>query len=120
MQQQLARTSLRVTELAGRRIGADVDALQRRLAILDAHVGVAQVGFMRAQRLDLGADQRETGLEGFLDKEIVARLLVVDDEFESVILRARGLSLHLRHSMESNDARTRSETSKAKIKPIRR
>ena len=39
---------------------------------------------MRAQRFDLGAGQREAGLERFLDKEVVARLAIIDDQLEAV------------------------------------
>src|SRR5271166_3619394 len=91
MEQQLARTRLGMTELARRGIGADVDALQRGLAIFDAHVSVAQVRAMRSQRLHLGAQQREAGLEGLLDEEVVARLAIIDDQLEAVILSRGGL-----------------------------
>ncbi len=39
---------------------------------------------MRPQRLDLGAGEREAGLERLLDKEVVPRLAVIDDQLEAV------------------------------------
>jgi len=84
MHQELPRTSFLVAELTGGRVRADVDALQKRLAVLDSRVTVAQIGAMRAQRLHFGPGQREPGLQGFLDKEVMPRLAVIDDEIESV------------------------------------
>ncbi len=84
MHQEFSRAGFLVAELAGGSVGADVHALEKRLAVLDARVAVAQICAMRAQRLDLGAGEREAGLERLLDKEVVARLAVVDDQIESV------------------------------------
>src|ERR1700684_1891809 len=79
MHQEFPRASFLVAELAGGSVGADMNALEKRLAILDARVTVAQICAMRAQRLDLGAGEREAGLERLLDEEVVPRLAVVDD-----------------------------------------
>src|SRR5271168_5089176 len=84
MHQQLARARLLVAELACGSVGADMDALEKRLAVLDARVAVAQICAMRPQRLDLGAGEREAGLERLLDEEVVPRLAVVDDQVEAV------------------------------------
>ena len=73
-----------MAELAGRSVGADMDAEQERLAVFDPRVAVAQIDLMGAQRLDLGAGQRQAGLERLLDKEIVAGLAVFGDQLEAV------------------------------------
>src|ERR1700683_2501822 len=84
MEQQLSRSRLGVRQLARWRISADMDSIQKRLTIFDPHVTVAQIRAMHPQRLDLGAKQREPGLESLLDKEVVPRLAIIDDQFESV------------------------------------
>src|SRR5208282_1891906 len=84
MHQQFSRASFLVAELARRRVSADVHALEKRLAVLDARVTVAQICAMRPQRLDLGAREREAGLDSLLDKEVMPRLAVVDDQIKSV------------------------------------
>ncbi len=84
MHQEFSRARFLVAELAGGSVGADVNAFEERLAVLDARVTVAQICAMRPQRLDLGAGEREAGLERLLDKEVVPRLAVVDDQVEAV------------------------------------
>src|ERR1022692_3671193 len=71
-------------ELAGGSVGADMDSIQKSFAIFDPHVTVTQVRAMHPQRFDLGAEQRKPGLESLLDKEVVPRLAIIDDQFESI------------------------------------
>ena len=84
MHQEFSRASFLVAELAGRSVRADMDALEERLAVFDARVTVAQICAMRPQRFDLGAGEREAGLERLLDEEVVAGLAVIDHQLESV------------------------------------
>src|SRR5271167_277489 len=56
---------------------------------------------MRAERFYLGAEQGEPGLEGFLDKEVVTRLAIIDDQLEAVIgLRVAGFCRRFCHSQQ--------------------
>src|SRR5271166_2963524 len=107
MHQEFARAGFLVAELTGGSVGADVHALEERLAVLDARVAVAEVCAMRAQRLDLGAGEREAGLEGLLDKEVVARLAVVNDQLEAVggglAVAGIGIARHNRASLSAQD-----------------
>jgi len=59
MHQEFSRARFLVAELAGRSVGADVDALEERLAVLDARITVAEIRAMGAQRFYLGAGERE-------------------------------------------------------------
>src|SRR5260370_41457857 len=77
MHQEFSRASFLVAELAGGSVGADVHALEERLAILDARVTVAQICPMGAQRFYLGAREREAGLERLFDEEVGAKPAVV-------------------------------------------
>jgi len=76
-----------VTELAGRSIGRDMYAVEEDLTVFDSGVAVAQVDAMLAQRLDLGADERESALQRFLDEEIVARLAIVGYQIVAILGR---------------------------------
>ena len=64
-----------VALLEGRDVGAD----QPGLALLDPGVGAGDVHLAGADRLDLGAGQRDAGLEGLLDRELMARFSVEGD-----------------------------------------
>src|SRR6266481_521878 len=101
MHQQLPRASLLVAELAGGRIGADMDAFQKRLAVFYPRVTVAQIRAMRPQRLYFGAGQREAGLQRLLDKEIMPRLAVIDDQVKSVAFWFAVISRHRPASLSS-------------------
>ena len=68
-----------VIDIAAMAVGIDVDVEQPHLALLDARKAVAQVGLALADPLDLGAEQRDAGLEGFEDVVVVKRLAVVGD-----------------------------------------
>ena len=57
----------------------DVGADEPRLALLDASVGVGDVGLAGADRLDLRAGQHEPGLERVVDRELVAGFSVEGD-----------------------------------------
>src|SRR5581483_2198300 len=72
MEQQLAGTGLLMAELAGGRVCADMDSMQKDLAVLHARVAVAEIDLVRAQRLDLRADQGESRLVDIFYKEVVA------------------------------------------------
>src|SRR5579863_67067 len=84
-----------MAELACRRVGADMHAVQKHLPVFDPRITVAQIGPMTAQRFNLGAGQRHPGLERFLDKEVVPRLAVIDDEI--VAVGGRPLGFFARH-----------------------
>ena len=105
MHQEFSRARFLVAELPGGSVGADVHAFEKRLAVLDARVAVAQIGAMRPQRFDLGAGEREAGLERLLDKEVVARLAVIDDQVESVggglAVAGIGIARHIRVSLSA-------------------
>src|SRR5580700_3037042 len=106
MHQEFARAGFLVAELAGRSVGADVDALEKRLPVFDARVAVAQICAMSAQRLDLGAGEREAGLEGLLDEEVVASLAVVNVQLESVggrlAVASMRIARHIRVSLSAH------------------
>src|SRR5260370_764952 len=102
MHQAFSRAGLLVAELAGGRVGADMDALQKRLAVLYSRVAVAQIGAMRPKRFHFGAGQREAGLQRLLDKEIMPRLAVFDDEIESVAFRFAVISRHRPASLSAH------------------
>ena len=86
MHQELARPRLLMAELPRRRIGANMNPVQEDLAVLHASVTVAQIGLVRAQRLDLRTDQRNSGLVRLLYEEVVARLPILDHEIDSRLL----------------------------------
>ena len=99
MHQQFARPRLPMTELASRCVGANMDAVQKGLAVFYPCIAVTQIDAMVAQRLDFGAEQRESGLQRFLNKEIVARFAIVSDELAAVfgglfLVGARHLFCH--------------------------
>src|SRR5258708_16392692 len=77
MHQQLARADFLVTELSGRRVGADMHAVQERLTVFDPRVAVTQVDLVRAQRFDFGAGQCESALKRLLDTEILPSFAIV-------------------------------------------
>src|SRR5439155_3782798 len=62
-----------------RRVGPrrDVDVAKPDLAVLDARVPVSQVGVTRAQRLDLGTAECDSGLEPTLDLIVETSFAVV-------------------------------------------
>ena len=103
MHQEFSRARFLVAELARRSIGADMDALEERFAVLDACVTVAQIRAMCPQRLDLRAGECEAGLERLLDEEVVPRLAVIGDQIESVAggFGVAGIACHRRASLSA-------------------
>src|SRR4029453_1441377 len=71
-------------------VGAHVDVVDPDLARLDASVAVAKVDVAAADRLHLGAQQRDTSLEGLEDMVVVEGLPILRDAF----LRLFPLSPH--------------------------
>src|SRR5262249_46207330 len=79
VQEQLAAAQRLVVGVAAVAVGADVDVVEEDLAVLDAREAVAEVDAPFTDRLDLGPDQRDAGLEGFQQMEIVEGLAVLRD-----------------------------------------
>jgi len=73
-----------MAELAGRRVGADMNAVEKSLSVLYPSVAVPQVDAMVTQRLDLGAEECEAGFEGLFDEEIVPGFTVIGNELAAV------------------------------------
>ena len=69
-----------MTVAAGLDIFGDVGVDQIELAALARGIGVGDIGLARAQRLHLGAGQRDAGLKLLLDVVVEARLPVLGDE----------------------------------------
>src|SRR5215472_3917360 len=86
VQQQLARPPRLVVDVAALRVGADVDVLQPRLAPVDAHVAVGQVGPAGPERLHLGAGQHQARLVALVD-EVVVEGAAVDRDVLLPLLR---------------------------------
>src|ERR1700676_1849129 len=106
MHQEFSRASFLVAELASGSVGADVDALEERLAIFDARVTVAQICAMGAQRFYFGAGEREARLERLLDEEVVASLAVVNHQLESfgsrLAVASMRIARHIRVSLSAH------------------
>jgi hypothetical protein len=79
MQQELARPERLVVCNVAMCIRADVRVEKVHLFIPDDGVAVRQVCEPQAQGLDLGALQRDAGLNGLLDEVVVVRLAVRSD-----------------------------------------
>ncbi len=71
-------------------VGVDVDVVDPHLSRFDAGEAVAQVDVAFANRLHLGPEQRDPGLEGFEDVVVVERLPVLGD----VLLRLFAFGFH--------------------------
>src|SRR5207253_9739179 len=83
-------------------VGADMDLEQPGLASLDANVAVAQLGATGAQRLDLGAEEFDPGLEGLEHLVFVERVPVASER-----RIARLSSGRWRHWCQASDPPTR-------------
>jgi len=79
MQQQLAAPQRFMVRVAAMAVRADVDVVEKNLAVFDACEAVAQVHAALANRFHLGAEQHDAGLEGFQQVEVVERLAVFGD-----------------------------------------
>ena len=77
MQQQLARPARLVIEAVGLQIFGDIGVEEPDLAALLARIALPDRRLAAAQRLHLGAGQRDAGLEGLADLVVEARLAVV-------------------------------------------
>jgi hypothetical protein len=74
----------------GREQRADVRADQPQRALLDDHVGLADLRAAGADRLDLPALEHEAGFVALFDEVIEARLAILDDGHGTVESTARG------------------------------
>src|SRR5207247_8717349 len=79
VQQELATAQRLVIGVAAMAVGADGDVVEKRLAVLDASVAVAQVHPPLSNRLDFGPKQHDARLEGLEKMEVVERLPVLGD-----------------------------------------
>jgi hypothetical protein len=77
VQQQLARPLALVVVAVARGVFRDVGVDQPGLAAVLGDIGLRDRAAPAAQRLDLGAGQRQAGLEGLLDEVVVPRLAVL-------------------------------------------
>ena len=82
MQQQFARPLRRVIEAAGLQVFGDVGVDEPHLAFARIGIGFADGRLALAQRLHLGAGQRDAGLERLADLIVEARLAVVGDDLD--------------------------------------
>src|SRR5438552_2723606 len=71
VQQQFPFTLCLVIATVTPLIGTDVDVDQEGFALTEAHIALAQVGAALAQRLDLGADQLNAGLDRLQDEIVM-------------------------------------------------
>jgi len=67
-------------------IGADVDAADEELAILDRTVGVLQIDVAAADGFDLGPGQLDAGLEALQNKVFMKGLAVSADLLRALLL----------------------------------
>src|ERR1700730_11062085 len=77
VQQELARPARLMIEAVARGVFGDVGIDQPGLAALLGDIGFGDRAAPPAQRLDLGAGQRQPSLEGLLDEVVVPRLAVL-------------------------------------------
>src|SRR4051794_26732333 len=86
MQQQLARPLRLVIEAVGLQIFRDVGVDQPDLAALGIGVGFRDRGLAVADRLDLGAGQRDAGLDRVVDRIVEPRLAILRDDLDGALL----------------------------------
>ena len=94
VQQQPARPLRGVVEAAALQVFRDVGVDQPELAAAGVGVGLRDRRLAAAQRLDLGAGQRDAGLEGLADLVVETRPAVVGDDLELAIRFRRHIRLH--------------------------
>src|SRR5688572_7551793 len=92
VEQQLSLAHLGVLRVSAMAVRADVDVHHPHLAVLDARVAVAQVDPALADRLDLGAQQRDAALPRFEHVIVVARFAVLGNHAPGLL--ALGLLGH--------------------------
>ena len=73
VQEQLPRPAGLVVEAVGLQIFRDIGVVEPELAAALAGIGIGDVAAPLAQRLHLGAGQRDAGLEGLADLIVEAR-----------------------------------------------
>src|SRR5581483_6135032 len=79
VQQQLAAPQRFVIRVSAMAVGADVDVVEKDLAVLEACEAVAQIHAALADRFHLGAQQHDPRFERFEEVVIVERLSVLGD-----------------------------------------
>src|SRR5712692_200622 len=79
VQQQLAAAQRLVLGVAAMAVRADVHVVDEHFAVLDAGEAVAQVHAALADRLHLGPEQNQPGLERLEEMVVVRRLAVLGD-----------------------------------------
>ena len=79
MQQQLPAAQRLVFGIPAMAVRADVHVVDEHLAVFDAGKAVAEVDAALADRLHLGAEQHDTGLERLEEVIVVPRLAVLGD-----------------------------------------
>src|SRR5438094_91251 len=79
VQQELPAAQRLVIGVAAMAVRADVDVVEKYLAVFQAREAVAEVDATFADRLHLGAEQHDAGLERFQQVEIVECLAVLGD-----------------------------------------
>src|SRR5271169_1499515 len=89
VQQQLARPLRRMVEAIGLQIFGNIGIDQPDLAVAGVGIRFCDCRLALAQRFDLGAGQRDAGLEGLIDKIIEACFAIVGDNAELSFILGR-------------------------------
>src|SRR5712671_2400917 len=92
VQQQFARPFGRMVEASTLPVFRNIGIDEPDLPIASVRVGFSDRGLAQAQRLDLGAGQRDAGLEDLANFIIEARLAIVGDDFDVAVRFGRHAS----------------------------
>src|SRR5207248_2788831 len=95
VEQKLARTARLHVPLRAVLVGIHVHVVQPDFASLHLAESILKVRLAGPNRLDFRADERKTGVEGFLDGVLVPRLPIGDDRSLCVRIWFSGGSLFL-------------------------
>src|SRR3990170_1447222 len=101
VQQKLAAPRRSMTAAASLGVLGDVGVDQIKLAALARGIGVRDIGPAGAERLYLGAHQRDARLELLLDVVVEARLPVLGDELAALALRRHDVTFS---ELDENEA----------------
>ena len=75
--------------MAGLRVGLDIGAVKKGLAVFDAREGIADICLPRANRLDLAPFQLDAGFVA-LENVIISQCFAIDDRLSRHIAQSRG------------------------------
>jgi hypothetical protein len=85
VQQELSDPERIVVSVVGKRVGPDVQLVDKHLAVYNPAIGVLEVGLAKPQGFHLGSRKNQPGLELVYDKEIKPGFTVDGDGFYSTL-----------------------------------